>query len=245
MRLKCFLGGHDLEMLEIKKVLSENGIPLEDKNLRWDNAFASAYLEEIKKSIADDLTPVLVELKNDIAKDLFAQCQVVDHHDKFVGRQACLLQVLKILKLQPTRQQQLIAANDSGYIPAMLALGASRSEVEEIRCMDWQAQNISKELVEESMRAYENKKIKNGVFVIEMEHFCFAPVTDAAYWDQPSQNILFRFREGRTLYFGKSELIDKIYNKFLGCGCWRGENFVGCPKIEFQDEITKFILENQ
>ena len=148
--------------------LVNGGKTFEDKNLRWDNAFASAYLEEIKKSLADGLTPVLVELKNDIAKDLFAQCQVVDHHDKFVGRQACLLQVLKILKLRPTRQQQLIAANDSGYIPAMLALGASRSEVEEIRCMDWQAQNISVELVEESMRAYENKKIKNGVFVIEM-----------------------------------------------------------------------------
>lgn len=239
-----FLGGNDLEMQEIKKILSENGVPFEDKNLCW-GASASSYAEEIQKAIDNGFTPVLVELKNDISEDLFAKCLVVDHHDAYVGRPASVLQVLEMLNLQPTRQQQLIAANDSGYIPAMLEMGASRSEVEEIRRMDWQAQGISEDLAAEAMKAYEEKKIENGVFVIEMEHFCFAPVTDAAFWDQPSQNILFRFREGRTLYFGKSELVGKVYDKFQGCGCWRGGNFVGCPKIEIQDEITKFILENQ
>ena len=239
-----FLGGNDLEMQEIKKILSENGVPFEDKNLCW-GASASSYAEEIQKAIDNGFTPVLVELKNDISEDLFAKCLVVDHHDAYVGRPASVLQVLEMLNLQPTRQQQLIAANDSGYIPAMLEMGASRSEVEEIRRMDWQAQGISEDLVAEAMKAYEEKEIKNGVFVIEMEHFCFAPVTDAAFWDQPSQNILFRFREGRTLYFGKSELVGKVYDKFQGYGCWRGGNFVGCPKIEIQDEITKFILENQ
>ena len=245
MKKNFFLGGNDLEMSEIKKILSSNGIPFEDKNLRWDNAFASAYAEEIEKSVKNGFTPVLVELKNDIAEDLFVQCQVVDHHDKFVSRAASLLQVLKMLNLQPTRQQLLIAANDSGYIPAMLEMSASRSEVEAIRRMDWQAQGISEERIAEAIQAYERKKTKNGVFIIEMEHFCFAPATDAAFWDQPSQNILFRFREGRTLYFGNPELIGRVYDKFSGCGCWRGKNFVGCPKIEFQDEITKFILENQ
>lgn len=239
-----FLGGNDLEMQEIKKILSENGVPFEDKNLCW-GASASAYAEEIKKAIDNGFTPVLVELKNDISEDLFAKCLVVDHHDAYVGRPASVLQVLEMLNLQPTRQQQLIAANDSGYIPAMLEMGANRSEVEEIRRMDWNAQDISEDLVAEAMKAYEEKKIENGVFVIEMEHFCFAPVTDAAFWDQPSQNILFRFREGRTLYFGKSELVTKIYDKFQGYGCWRGGNFVGCPKIEIQDEFTRFVLENQ
>ncbi len=240
-----FLGGNDLEMQEIKKILSENGVPFEDKNLRWNTAMASAYAEEIENAIDNGFTPVLVELKHDISEDLFAKCLVVDHHDTYVGRSASVLQVLEMLNLQPTRRQLLIAANDSGYIPAMLAQGASRQEVEEIRRMDWQAQGISEELIAEAMKAYETKKIENGVYVIEMEHFCFAPVTDTAYWDQPSQNILFRFREGRTLYFGKSELVGKVYDKFQNCGCWRGANFVGCPKIEFQDEITKFILENQ
>ena len=239
-----FLGGNDLEMQEIKKILSENGVPFEDKNLCW-GASASSYAEEIQQAIDNGFTPVLVELKNDISEDLFAKCLVVDHHDAYVGRPASVLQVLEMLNLQPTRQQQLIAANDSGYIPAMLEMGASRSEVEEIRRMDWQAQGISEDLVAEAMKAYEEKEIKKGVFVIELEHFCFAPVTDAAFWDQPSQNILFRFREGRTLYFGKSELVGKVYDKFQGCGCWRGGNFVGCPKIEFQDEFTRFVLENQ
>ena len=239
-----FLGGNDLEMSEIKKILSENGVPFEDKNLRW-GASASAYAEEIQKSIDNGFTPVLVELKNDISEDLFAKCLVVDHHDGFIGRPASVLQVLEMLNLQPTRRQQLIAANDSGYIPAMLAMGASRQEVEEIRRMDWQAQGISEELIAEAMKAYEEKKEINGVIVIEMEHFCFAPVTDTAYWDQPSQNILFRYREGRTLYFGNAELVGKVYDKFQGYGCWRGANFVGCPKIEFQDEFTRFVLENQ
>ena len=244
MKKNFFLGGNDLEMQEIKKILSENSVSFEDKNLCW-SASASAYAEEIKKSIKNGFTPVLVELKKDISEYLFAKCLVVDHHDAYVGRPASLLQVLKMLNLQPTRQQLLIAANDSGYIPAMLAIGASRQEVEEIRLMDWNAQNISEELIAEAMNAYEAKKIKNGVFVIDMEHFCFAPVTDTAFWDQPCQNILFRYREGRTLYFGKPELVTKVYDKFQGCGCWRGANFVGCPQIDFQDEMTNFILENQ
>ncbi len=44
-----------------------------------------------------------------------------------------------------THRQQLVAANDRGYIPAMLEAGASESEIACIRSLDRAAQGISAE----------------------------------------------------------------------------------------------------
>ena len=189
-----FLGGNDLEMSEIKNILKANALPFADKGLAWHNAMASAYSAQIQQALADGFKPVLVELKPDIAEDILVQCLIVDHHDANISREASVLQVLAMLGLEPNWRQRLIAANDSGYIPAMLQLGATREEIEQIRREDWKAQNISDELINEALTAYRNAQTVNGVLVIDMEHFCFAPVTDSAFWVQERQNILFKFR---------------------------------------------------
>lgn len=164
----------------------------------------------------------------------------MDHHDANIEREASVLQVLALLGLEPNWRQRLIAANDSGYIPAMLQLGATREEIEQIRREDWKAQNISDELINEALTAYRNAQTVNGVLVIDMEHFCFAPVTDSAFWVQERQNILFKFREGRTLYFGPDDICTKVYDTFPKC--WRGKGFVGNPDISLQAEIADLVL---
>lgn len=239
-KLFFFLGGNDLEMVEIKNILNANALPFADKGLSWHNATASAYLEQIRQAVAGNFKPVLVELKADIAEDVLAQCVIVDHHDANIAREASVLQVLALLGLEPNWRQRLIAANDSGYIPAMLKLGATRQEIEQIRLEDWKAQNISDELIAEALTAYRNAQTVNGVLVIDMEHFCFAPVTDSAFWVQKRQNILFKFREGRTLYFGPDDICTKVYDTFPKC--WRGKGFVGNPDISLQAEMAELVL---
>ncbi len=239
-KLFFFLGGNDLEMVEIKNILNANALPFADKGLSWHNATASAYLEQIRQAVAGNFKPVLVELKADIAEDVLAQCVIVDHHDANIAREASVLQVLALLGLEPNWRQRLIAANDSGYIPAMLKLGATRQEIEQIRLEDWKAQKISDELIAEALTAYRNAQAVNGVLVIDMEHFCFAPVTDSAFWVQKRQNILFKFREGRTLYFGPDDICTKVYDTFPKC--WRGKGFVGNPDISLQAEMAELVL---
>lgn len=235
-----FLGGNDLEMSEIKNILKANALPFADNGLAWHNATASAYSAQIQQALTDGFKPVLVELKPDIAEDVLAQCVIVDHHDANIAREASVLQVLALLGLEPNWRQRLIAANDSGYIPAMLQLGATREEIEQIRREDWKAQNISDELINEALTAYRNAQTVNGVLVIDMEHFCFAPVTDSAFWVQKRQNILFKFHEGRTLYFGPDDICTKVYDTFPKC--WRGKGFVGNPDISLQAEIADLVL---
>ena len=117
MRYVFFLGGQDLEMLTIRKLLVDSGQTYLDKSLGW-GVKASAYAKEIAMIHQDGITPVLVELEIDIK--LPESAVVVDHHNDRSGEEASILQVAQLLGIMPTRDQILVAANDSGYIPAML-----------------------------------------------------------------------------------------------------------------------------
>ena len=237
-----FLGGKDAEMREIKNILIAGGLAFEDADLAWNNAKASVYAAAIKTALASGFTPVLVELVQDISLELLAQCLVVDHHNQYVDCPASLLQVLNLLGLEPTRKQMLLAANDSGYIPAMLALGASREEVEAIRALDWQAQGLTQKMIAEALAAYAQAEVINGVIVVKMPQFTIAPVTDAAFWDQPSQNLLLVVADGRTIYFGDGEKCSLIHEAFKQGG-WRGGNFVGNADPELQDKMVAYVLK--
>jgi hypothetical protein len=71
----------------------------------------------------------------------------VDHHyypgDDRTSSQASLEQVAARLGVKLNRWQKLVAANDRGYIPAMLAAGASPEEVASIRAADRAAQGLT------------------------------------------------------------------------------------------------------
>jgi len=56
-----------------------------------------------------------------------------------------LEQVAEIMGVELDGRQQLVAANDRGYIPAMLELGATDAEVDDVRRQDRQAQGITSE----------------------------------------------------------------------------------------------------
>jgi hypothetical protein len=191
LRLVFLLGGHDLEMLTIKKLLLDSGFSdvanVEDRNLQW-----GAKLSDYQNLFNDEHTFVGIELTQDIAPP--PQYINIDHHNEHSHKSSSLEQVLELLKshlgidVEFTRDLQLVAANDQGYIPAMIEMGATPEEIADIRRRDREAQGVTEEderLAEQSIR--ENKTVENGITVVKSLTSKFSTITDRLY---PCEQLL-------------------------------------------------------
>ena len=200
-----FLGGADAEMAEIRRLLEEAGAEFCAKPLGW-GVGVEAYEAEIAEALAAGKTPVCVELGG--AESTYGdKVVVVDHHAQpdgqdYTGRPAAILQVCDLLGIVPGRREQLIAANDSGYIPGMLALGATPEEVAEIRLLDRSAQGITPEQEAEAERALRERVHVGGTTVVHMAHSKCAPVTDALFGTSDAGSLLIVCEDGERDYFG-------------------------------------------
>ena len=130
------LGGHDLEMMTIKSILENKGIHVYDKGLAWNNACLSAYKAEIEEYNGDDCIIYGVELTNDLGDAAPKNYCVIDHHNELQNHPSSLEQVAEIIGHELTDKEQLIAANDKGYYPAMkeiIDIKSSYSSMTEVR----------------------------------------------------------------------------------------------------------------
>lgn len=250
-----FAGGHDGEMTEIINVCREAGVEVIDHNLGW-GATAEKYSEDIAKAVAENKVPVLIELVLG-GVELPVNAIIVDHHNENAGRPASLLQVLDLIGLEPTRRQQLIAANDCGHIPAMLALGATPDEVAEVRYADRAAQGITPEQEVEAERAIAAAEVVNGVTIIKMAHSKTATVTDRLFDPEKEQRLLILSGDGESNFFGNGELCKLLqgedtgrkteqgYTVYSHFGGWIGGNL---PQTGFwggyadQKEILDYVV---
>jgi hypothetical protein len=86
-RYVFLLGGHDLEMVEIRKLLLAEGYSLIDKNLEW-GARRQDYDHEIKNLDNDGKTFIDIELSN---KDNMSKDAIyIDHHNEWSGDPASI-----------------------------------------------------------------------------------------------------------------------------------------------------------
>ena len=207
------LGGADAEMAEIRRVLEAEGIAFCDKGLGW-GAAASAYSDEIAQAASEGKQVVLVELTRDI--NLPQGTIEVDHHGDRSSEPASILQVLSLLGLEPTRMQLLLAANDSGFIPAMLAQGATAEEVAAVRLLDRQAQGITPEQEEEAERAISQAETINGVTVVRMAHSKCATVTDRLFDPNQEQRLLILSGDGESNFYGDRRLCELLKGEKTG-----------------------------
>lgn len=176
------LGGNDLEMTTIKNLLVNAGEQFETHDLRWDNAKLSSYektLEEYGNS--PDYQIYGIELNEDIPHpDNYVR---IDHHNDFANKPSSLEQVAKLLGLAMDRHMQLVAANDSRYIPGMIKLGASREEIDDIRRADRAAQGVSEgddeRLAEESLKSC--KGDASNLYVVKSLTSKFSTICDRMY----------------------------------------------------------------
>ncbi len=232
------LGGHDLEMLEIAGMLREHGMAFIDLKLKW-GAKLSAY----QSFFANDKTTVGIELIRDIAPP---QNYIdIDHHNDRSNEPASIEQVAALLGIALTRYQQLVAANDKGYIPAMLAMGATEEEIWSIRLKDRQAQGATEELEKAAEIALQQAVYAGNILLVKAESTPFSPITDRI-WQVPQKIV---YTNAELTYFGKgidilqthfASLIDER-KAYSGGG---GQGFFGLANGSFhQTEIEKIIFE--
>lgn len=207
------MGGYDGEMLAIMDACRQAGVKTVDKHLGW-GAAASAYSEEIAQVISEGEVPVLVELVLDI--ELPETAIIVDHHNENSSRPASILQVLDLLEIEPNRFQQLVAANDCGYIPGMLALGATPEEVAQVRMLDRSAQGITPEQEAEAERAIAAATVVNGVTIIKMAHSKTATVCDRLFSPDKEECLLILSEDGESNFFGDGELCRLLQGEKTG-----------------------------
>ncbi|HPF52158.1 MAG TPA: CorA family divalent cation transporter [Draconibacterium sp.] len=187
------VGGRDLEMVEILKILDERGLRYFDKKLSW-----GAKLSEYKEYFNNNDAFVGIELIEDITPP--ANYTNIDHHNVKANLPSSIEQIAQMLDYELDRWQQLIAANDKGFIPAMEAMGATPEEITRIRQLDREAQGVTEndeQLAERSIR--ENRKIENGITVVRSLTPRFSTITDRLY---PCKRLLV-YTNDELNYFGE------------------------------------------
>lgn len=202
------LGGYDLEMFEIKNILGKHNEKYIDKNLKW-GARLSAYSEDLENlSSFDEIYGI--ELIDDI-KDTNHKVKLIDHHNENVDKPAAIEQVCEILGIQMTRDQKLIAINDTSYIDGMKNFGASEDEIKVIRRMDRMCQGVTEEderLGEKSI--LENlETINNNIIIVKSLTNKFSTICDRLY---PTTHLII-YNSNELNYYGHAS--KDIYEKYF------------------------------
>lgn len=193
-----FLGGHDLEMLEIKKLLIQHKKEFVDHDLAWDNATWKDYSDEILNPENKGKTFVGIELFD--KENIPEGATDIDHHSFNSDRESSIEQVAELLNIKLSHWQELVAANDRGYIPAMIERGATSDEIFKIRMQDRKSQGVTKEdeqLAEESIK--ENLKTNQGFTLVKSLTNKFSPIKDRLH--QTEQLVIYN--DQTLTYYGK------------------------------------------
>ena len=235
------LGGYDLEMMTIKQMLEgRKDCVVLDKHLRWNNAKLSAYREDLH--LYQEYDVFGIELQEDIP--LPHNYYRIDHHNDWAHKPSALEQVASVIGVKLNRDQQLIAANDRGYIPAMQAIEATEEEIADIRKRDRKAQGVTESdetLAEQSLA--QNLSRYGSLIVVKSLTSRFSPICDRLF---PYQRLII-YTNSEWMYYGegKAELVKqlagdieqkKIYHGGGDCG------YIGTPQNAYSEEqIHQFV----
>lgn len=227
----CFLlGGNDLEMLEIRRVLEENSLRHVDYQLTW-GAKLSAY-----KTLFNDREHFIgIELEEDIPPPKYYTA--IDHHNEHSHKLSSLEQIARLLTLTLTRKQMLIAKNDSGYINAMKMIGASDEEINEIRALDRKAQGVTQKDEKLALISIENANNSNIIKALTPK---FSTISDRVY-DKYKKYIIYD--DSAVVFYGykitelKKYIVNDIY---YGGGDF---GFFGIKKNALHVEEIKHLIE--
>jgi hypothetical protein len=213
------LGGKDLEMKEIVSVLEANGCTFCDKNPSWSEANLELYAKEIEADPSKHFYAIELNIdedRNEFYKKYKDKITIIDHHGKYIDREASLLQVLELMDQKPTRKQQLIAANDARYIDGMKCIGATEAEIKEIRQQDREMQGIKRHDEIAAKNDVKSRKEKHGIMVVCATTPHFSAVSDELYFQtkpyNPSRYIIYN--DDKIVFYGfKNTSLEKILNE--------------------------------
>ncbi len=224
------LGGCDLEMCAIKKLLKKYNQKFVDKNLKW-GAKLSDYKEELEKY--KDEAIYAVELEPDI--EVPSNVELIDHHNDFSDRPSSLEQIAKLLNHKLSKFEKAVGANDKGYISAMEKECFSLNNIKRIRKLDRKCQGVTKEEEEAA------KKVNLNDRIIEFNYEHFSPLTDRIYFEKGWRRYII-FNDKMTMFYGFEidELKNFLKEKGIEIGFFGGgeRGYLGVLK-----KVDKKILE--
>ena len=230
------LGGYDLEMLAIKNILLQEGFieqkSIFDKKLKW-GAKLSSYKEELQQLTSHTII-YGVELEEDIIPP--ANYKRIDHHNDFSDKEASIVQVLKLLGKELTREQELIAHNDVGHIKAMECFGATKEEIVDIRQRDRATQGVTVEDEAQALKEIEQIKKENKIYVLKTSLDKFSPIVDNF-----DKRPLLLYSKNSLTYYGDIEFLKKHYKEQVKKNqAYHGRGFFG-----FDSTYVGSILSNR
>lgn len=235
------LGGYDLEMTTIKHLLEgrKDCIVL-DKHLLWGNAKLGAYQDDLQKYQEYDIFGI--ELQEDIP--LPQKYHRIDHHNDWAHKPSVIEQVAQLISVKLNRDQQLVAANDKGYIPAMQALGATEEEIADIRKRDRAAQGVSEEdEIQAELSLAQNLSQYGKLIVVKSLTSRFSPICDKLF---PYRQLLI-YTDAEWMYYGegKAKLVKQLENEIKQKKVFHGGGdcgYIGCVENAFSvEEINLFV----
>lgn len=213
-------------MLTIARLLRAHNQPVDDLKLGW-GARASAYLDPICAALAQGRTPVTIELKPDLPMALQQRVRSIDHHGTLAGATAptALEQVFELLQLPPlawTRELQLVAANDRGYLPEMAALGATPEEMQHIRAADRAAQGVTEAEEIAARRAIDSRECVGELTVLRLPHSRASVAADLMepLLGGPGAKRLLVLSPNEVNFYADGASIDALDHAFGGG--WKG-----------------------
>lgn len=216
-----FLGGKDLEMITIRKLLRRLRLPSVDKGLGW-GAKASEYRSLIGQVARQGFVPVLIELEVDF--DLPPGTVVIDHHGANAHRRASIIQVLDLLNVPPTRWQQFVAANDSGSFWGLRMETRNARMIRKVLAADRRAQGITRVEEAQAVEALAAKEPERvgEIRVVRLPHARKATVTDVLSLQammagkyNPEQHLILSF-SGEVNFQGNGLTAKALNGKFPG-----------------------------
>lgn len=238
------LGGNDLEMAEIKNLLEIKHVPYQDHHLSWGASWDSYKDYCLGKGKAYDKI-YGIEL---VGKIPAANCILIDHHNENCQRPASILQVCSILCIRPSRHQQLVAANDSGYIPGLRAAGATNEEIFAIRKEDRKISGCTEADEANAAAHYEiYGSTERPIYKATLKTAKFAPFIDT-HWEANRMYLLNGPAADHKIEVqisgkGAMDYLDKF--KALCPNCWYGggaDGYVGGYMDLVQYNILKDII---
>ncbi|MBI4088507.1 hypothetical protein HY415_00195 [Candidatus Kaiserbacteria bacterium] len=235
------LGGKDLEMYQIEKRLRRAGKEFVTRNLEW-GAKIDDYNDEVQKILEEGNTPVAVELGG---ADKIEGVVDIDHHNEKSGRPASIAQVMNRMGKPMKLVDEMVAANDSAYIPGMQAkmeeyrsqlverYGEEKFEklkvklIELIRAKDRQMQGVTPEMESEAKTAVEHAEHgPDDLTIVTLNGGKPSPATDRLFQKMGKQNYVVVCNNGAAVrdvyYFGRGDVCKALKEKFASAVSWGG-----------------------
>lgn len=245
MKRIFLLGGHDLEMLEIKKLLEREGYRLGkdcfDAGLRWDNADLRAYKEVLEQHPDGEFVGIELRDADGLTPKNYT---LIDHHNALSHRPAAIFQVAKLLRVEPDERMRIVAANDASYIPAMKAMGVSDETIAQIRLEDRRAQGVTDEDEHKAeISIADHMETIRDTFIVKSLTPHFSTICDRLF---PYRRLLI-YTDSEWVFYGegKGELVKMLAEDIASKKVYHGggdNGYIGAAKGAFPpQQIVSFV----